>query len=107
MSVRALTLNGDHEQGLEDYRAALLDGSSDPLELQQMYEELETSESDVDDANLLADVFWGGTAVFGVVWLILAIANDTVEQEQSSATFSVAASEDGGGVFARIPWGGP
>ena len=66
-----------------------------------------TTRSDADSANFLADLFWIGTAALATTAVILAVLNDEVEQPSSTTTVALAPILDGAMLMASVPWSTP
>jgi hypothetical protein len=68
--------------------------------------EAEQWRDEVERWNLAADVTIGATAALGATTLVLALLNDDVEQDPSTATVAASPLKGGGVVRARLPFGG-
>ena len=95
LSLRARTLNDEHEQAAAEYRM-----SGDPADLQRA----EDLADRTDRFNLAADVFWGTTIALGISAIVLySLHRKKLKREAPEVGVSV--SREGGFASVRIPFG--
>ncbi|MDH3816975.1 MAG: PEGA domain-containing protein [Myxococcales bacterium] len=95
LSLRARTLNDEHDQAAADYRM-----SGDPADLQRAEDLADRTER----FNLAADVFWGTTIALGISAIVLySLHRKKLKREAPEVAVSV--SREGGFASVRIPIG--
>ena len=95
LSLRARTLNDEHDQAAAEYRM-----SGDPADLQRA----EDLADRTDRFNLAADVFWGTTIALGISAIVLySLHRKKLKREAPEVGVSV--SREGGFASVRIPFG--
>ena len=95
LSLRARTLNDEHDQAAAEYRM-----SGDPADLQRAEDLADRTER----FNLAADVFWGTTIALGISAIVLySLHRKKLKREAPEVGVSV--SREGGFASVRIPFG--
>ena len=95
LSLRASTLNDEHNSAAADYRM-----SGDPADLQRA----EDLANRTDRFNLAADVFWGTTIALGISAIVLySLHRKKLKREAPEVGVSV--SREGGFASVRVPFG--
>ena len=95
LSLRASTLNDEHNSAAAEYRM-----SGDPADLQRA----EDLANRTDRFNLAADVFWGTTIALGISAIVLySLHRKKLKREAPEVGVSV--SREGGFASVRVPFG--
>ena len=95
LSLRARTLNDEHDQAAAEFRM-----SGDPADLQRAEDLADRTER----FNLAADVFWGTTIALGISAIVLySLHRKKLKREAPEVGVSV--SREGGFASVRIPFG--
>ncbi|MFA9471818.1 MAG: PEGA domain-containing protein [Deltaproteobacteria bacterium] len=95
LSLRASTLNDEHNSAAAEYRI-----SGDPADLQRAEDLADRTER----FNLAADVFWGTTIALGISAIVLySLHRKKLKREAPEVGVSV--SREGGFASVRVPFG--